>query len=205
MRYDDLMQIAYCNNVTVLQLTEALCRDAIAQNIPGDFAEAGVAMGAHCLIMNEVAKGRKVYMFDSFEGISVHGDEDKEWTEAHGKSVADPRKSGGITVCAIERVKATMKKFYPTLDNFIFVKGWVIDTLPLLTDEKFSVLRLDVDLYDPYMTCFKYLLPRLSKGGWLIVDDISLSGCRKAIVDSGLKVKDFELINDGTIGFLKWE
>lgn len=203
MNYDRLMQIAYCNNVSVLQLTESLCRDAIENNIPGDFAEAGVAVGAHCLVMNEVAQGsKKVYMFDSFEGISVHGDNDVEWTEAYGKSVADPRKSGGITVCKIENVKKTMLQYVSNLDNFAFVEGWFIDTLPKLTDEKFSVLRLDVDLYDPYMLCFKYLLPRLSENGWLIIDDVTLSGCKYAVEDSGLDLTSFIFLNN--IAYLKW-
>lgn len=204
MNWEYLQQIAYCNSIEVLKLTERLCNDVIANNIPGDFCEAGCAWGAHGLIMNECAKGQKVYLFDSFEGIPTHSDEDIEWTGAHGKGENDPRKSGGITVCRLDDVKETMLKEVASLDNFVFVEGWFADTFPKLTDEKFSVLRLDGDLYSSYMDCFQYLLPRLQKGGWLIIDDYQLSGARKAIIDSGLSLEMFSTINNNTIGYTRW-
>lgn len=201
MDYKILLPITYCNHVEVLRLTALLCKDAIINNISGDFAEAGVANGAHGIVMNDCSWGQRVYLFDSFKGISVHGPIDTEWTAEYGPSIADPRKSGGITVCTLPNVKTIMSRYVRNLDNFIFVEGWFIDTFPLLTDEKFSVLRLDCDLYDPYMLCFKYLYPRLSKGGWLIIDDWQLSGCRQAIIDSGLSLDDFQTINQ--IAYLK--
>jgi O-methyltransferase len=199
MNWSYLSQIAYCNNVEVLKLTERICYDVIKNNILGDFAECGVAYGVHGLIMNECSKGQKVYLFDSFEGIPTHSDEDIEWTAAHGIGEANERKSG---VCEINKVKETMLKEADNLDNFVFVKGWFADTLPELKDEIFSVLRLDCDLYSSYMTCFKYMLPRLQNGGWLIIDDWVLSGVKKAITDSGIDLNSFTVENN--IAYLKW-
>lgn len=200
--YSYLMRIAFCNNISVLQLTERLCNRAIADGIEGDFAECGVAYGAHGVIMNECSKGQKVYLFDSFEGISEHGEHDIEFTQSHGALPGDQRKSSGITVCSPESVVETMGRV-SDMKHVVFRKGWFIDTLPQLTDEKFSVLRLDCDIYEPYMLCFKYMLPRLSKGGWLIIDDWVLTGCQKAIVDSGLKLDSFTVENN--IAYLQWE
>lgn len=190
--FEKILQHAFANSPDVLRLTQRLCNQAIMDNIPGDFVEAGCAYGVHGIVMKDISVKQNIILYDSFEGISVHGPEDIEWTEAHGVSVADPRKSGGITVAKIEHVKDTMLKFLPNLNGIEFRKGWFVDTFQNIPEgEIYSVLRLDCDLYDPYMLCFKYLWPRLSYGGWLIVDDYHLSGCKKAIVDSGLDLNDF--------------
>lgn len=204
MNLQQLMPLAYCNNISVLELTQQLCLNTIKNGIPGDFCEAGIAAGAHCIIMNQMADKQKIYAFDSFEGIPTHTDADEEWTETYGKGLGDPRVSGGITVCPLDGVKETILRHTGSLEKIVFCKGWFVDTLPALTNETFSILRLDCDLYESYMCCFKYLLPRLSKGGWLIIDDIALSGCKKAIVDARMSLDQFELINDGTVGYMKW-
>ena len=205
MNLQPLLHKAYCSSIGVLQLTEQLCLDAIKNNIPGDFAEAGVARGIHGIVMNSVAKDQKVWLFDSFEGISKHGPEDVEWTEVHGeRKEADPRASDGITSHSINEVRGHIFAAGQTMDNFRFVKGWFADTLPHLDQNlKFSVLRLDVDLYSPYMDCFQYLLPKLSPGGWLILDDFVLSGCKRAITDSGLDITDFT-IDSNKMAFMHW-
>jgi O-methyltransferase len=202
MDYEMLMPRAYCSSVEVLNLTAKLCKDAIDNNIPGDFCECGTAYAVHGIVMRDCAVNQKVYLYDSFEGINIHSPEDKEWTDVHGEAQGDPRKSGGITVCKIEDVQNTMLHFLPNLEGIIFKKGWFIDTFKELTDEQFSVLRLDCDLYHPYKLCLEYMYPRLSVGGFLLVDDIVLSGCRQAIIESGLKIEDFT-IDENKMAWLK--
>jgi O-methyltransferase len=208
MDYQFLMPRAFCSSVGVLNLTADLCRMAIEDKIPGQFCEAGVAFGVHGVVMNDVAKGEKeVWMLDSFEGISTHSKEDLEWTEAHGEPPNDPRKSGGITVCSLRQVKETFLQAGqdPDEPHMVYVQGWFVDTLPTIESHanlKFAVLRLDCDLYDPYSSCLKYLYPKLSIGGYLIIDDIVLSGCQQAIIDYGLRIDDFT-IDDNKMAWLK--
>ena len=202
MNYDELLKITYTDNVSTLKLTERLCLDVIKNGIEGEFCEAGVAYGAHGLVMNDVAKGQKVWLFDSFEGIPQYGPEDTEFTESYGKGTGVKNMTTGITVCNLINVIETMGRYTDSLENFRFIKGWFCDSLPKLTDEKFSILRLDCDIYHSYMDCFKYLLPRLQPGGWLIVDDWVLQGCKQAITDSGLKLDSFTVEND--IAYLQW-
>jgi O-methyltransferase len=175
---DKLLELAYCSGIDILEITEALCKKAIDEGVEGDFAEAGVAMGVHPILMGQY--DRKVYLFDSFEGICTHGDKDLEFTEAHGTGDNDERKTSGITSCSLEDVKSLVKE-YNQEDKFVYVKGWYIDTLPQLTTESFAVLRLDCDLYSSYKVCFEHLWKRLNKGGYLIIDDYTLSGCKEAI------------------------
>jgi len=195
MDCSQLLPIAYCNNVKVLELTEQLCRAAIEKDIPGAFVEAGTAYGAHGVIMAQY--DRAVILFDSFEGIPQYAKEDVEFTESYGESAGDVRTSSGITVCRLEDVKETMQR-YGSIDNVAFVKGWFADTLPKFSESPCSiaVLRLDCDIYHSYKDCFKYLLPFVSDGGYIIIDDYCLTGCQQAMEEAGLDHNKFTKFNN---------
>lgn len=191
INYEQLLPLAYANSEETLRLTEKLCKQAISDGIEGDFAEAGVANGAHCIVMNSL--GRKTWLFDSFEGISEYDENDIEFTQSWGKSKGRKDKSSGITVHSLENVKINLQKF-GSLDNYEFVKGWFCDTLPKVDKSlRLSVLRLDCDIYHGYVDCLKYLYPKLALGGWLIIDDYHLSGCKKALDEYALT--KFEFVN----------
>lgn len=65
-----------------------------------------------------------------------------------------------------------------------FLKGWFKDTLPNAPISKLSLLRLDGDMYESTMDAITVLYPKLSIGGYLIVDDWgAVAGCKKAIED----------------------
>ncbi len=49
--------------------------------------------------------------------------------------------------------------------------------------ERLAVLRLDGDMYESTMEALRPLYPKLSKGGYLIIDDYALPGCRAAVDD----------------------
>ena len=56
------------------------------------------------------------------------------------------------------------------------------DTLHKAPIEKLAVLRLDGDLYESTMDALVPLYPKLSIGGYVIVDDYgAVVGCKKAI------------------------
>lgn len=192
MDLSEIMPIAYCDDIRVLQLTRIACQYVTDNNIPGVFVEAGTAWGAHGCIMSEF--NRPVHLFDSFDGIPQYDERDIEFTQSWGASGGDKRTSSGITVCRHEDVIMTMKR-YVTLNNINFHKGWFCDTLPKFK-EPIAVLRLDCDIYHSYMDCFKYLLPLLSEGGILIIDDFCLTGCKQAMQDSGLAISKFKTFNN---------
>jgi hypothetical protein len=64
-----------------------------------------------------------------------------------------------------------------------FLVGWFADTLPTAPIERLSILRLDGDMYSSTMQAIEALYPKLSPGGFCIVDDYHLAGCREAIDD----------------------
>jgi hypothetical protein len=73
---------------------------------------------------------------------------------------------------------------YGLLDPQVrFLEGWFKDTLPTVADRTWSVARLDGDMYESTMDALVNLYPRLSVGGFLIVDDYGFDPCRQAVAD----------------------
>ena len=167
-------------------------RKVFKENIKGDFVECGVAQGVQIAIMESVngqqKKPRKVWAFDSFEGIPLATAKDdlQPGIGYFKDNTAKPVKKGkhlvssGITVHSLISVKDGLQRWVGGLGNFIFVKGWFENTVPNCDVEEIALLRLDGDLYESTIVCLKHLFPKVSKGGYLIIDDWGLPGCRKA-------------------------
>lgn len=87
-------------------------------------------------------------------------------------------------VVSVDDVKANFAK-YGLLDAQVeFLIGWFKDTLPTAPIDKLAVIRLDGDLYESTMDALTALYPKLSIGGWVIVDDYNcIDACRLAVTD----------------------
>jgi hypothetical protein len=69
-------------------------------------------------------------------------------------------------------------------DRVRFLAGWFRDTLPSAPIASISVLRLDGDLYESTMETLIALYPKVSTGGYVIIDDYgALPNCRAAVSD----------------------
>jgi hypothetical protein len=78
-------------------------------------------------------------------------------------------------------VKENLFHWHLPADLFVFHEGWFQDTIPKVVMGPIALLRLDGDLYESTKVCLEGLYPKVSKGGWVIVDDYALTGCRKAV------------------------
>jgi O-methyltransferase len=83
-----------------------------------------------------------------------------------------------------DQVRENFKR-YELLDEHVkFVKGWFRDTLGTLPASQISLLRLDGDLYESTIQALKPLYPRLSVGGYCVIDDYgAVKGCEQAVHD----------------------
>jgi predicted O-methyltransferase YrrM len=63
------------------------------------------------------------------------------------------------------------------------VEGFFQDTLPNLDAGPFAVIRLDGDMYGSTIVALENLYPKLSPGGFVVVDDYALPACREAVTD----------------------
>lgn len=69
-------------------------------------------------------------------------------------------------------------------DQIRFLAGWFRDTLPSAPITRLALLRLDGDLYESTIVALRCLYPKLSAGGYVIIDDYGVSpGCKLAVED----------------------
>lgn len=157
--------------------------DVIANRIPGDLIETGVWRGGATILMRAVLKAysdtmRRIWVVDSFEGLPKP-DEDK-----YPADKGDRHHEVEFLAVSLERVQKNFAR-YGLLDEQVkFLKGWFKDTLPTLPVNELAVIRLDGDMYESTMDALTNLYPKLSRGGYLIVDDYGcIPSCRQAVED----------------------
>ena len=165
-----------------------IAEDAIKNNVAGDFVECGVFAGTQVAAMaraamNHSQSNRKIHLFDSFEGIPKAGvKDDHTITDLIGKGDGELI-STGVSVCSIEQVKSNMRSWRIDPSILVYHKGWFQNTVPDASKEigSIAVLRLDGDLYESTKVCLEHLYSKVSKGGYVIIDDYALNGCKLAV------------------------
>lgn len=157
--------------------------DVLRNGIPGDLVETGVWRGGTAILMRAILKvndvaDRRVWAADSFEGLPPPDlarypqDSDSRMHEEDCLAVS------------LEEVQANFTAYGLLDPQVVFLKGWFKETLPSAPVEQIAVLRLDGDLYQSTMDAFDNLYPRLSIGGYCIVDDFGCDHrCRQAVLD----------------------
>jgi hypothetical protein len=154
----------------------------IKDGVQGDFIETGVWRGGACILMRAILKvhgveNRRVFVADSFAGLP------KPDAEKYPADKGDKHHTRSFLTVTKKDVENNFKK-YGLLDNqVVFLKGWFKDTLPKAPIKKLSILRLDGDMYGSTMEALEILYPKLSRGGFCIIDDYALRGCKMAVDD----------------------
>ena len=81
-------------------------------------------------------------------------------------------------------MKANFAKYGLLDDRVRFLPGWFSDTLPGAPFERIAVLRLDGDMYSSTIQALDALYPKVSPGGFVIIDDYgALEPCSRAVED----------------------
>ncbi|NEE14156.1 macrocin O-methyltransferase [Streptomyces sp. SID7499] len=160
----------------------------LREQVPGDLLEAGVWRGGCCVYMRGILKARAVddrtvWVADSFAGfpepdIDRYPD-DSVYDSPVAREILDG--FGYPIAISLDEVKSRFRS-YGLLDSQVrFLAGYFADTLPQAPVERLAVLRLDGDMYQSTLESLEHLYPKLSAGGYCIIDDYSLEGCRKAV------------------------
>lgn len=183
---------------TGLSATYDIASEIEKSHIGGCFVECGVARGGCSALMaivaNENRSGRKVWLFDSFEGLPEPTSEDKyvEPIISKPKDKSASFVSLGYCLGTYDEVeKLLFSKLGLSKNNVFMVKGWFQNTLPKYKDKigAISVLRIDADWYEPTKCCLENLYNNVITGGYVILDDYgSVIGYKKA-TDEFLKNK----------------
>lgn len=151
--------------------------------IQGDLIETGVWRGGATIFMRGILKAhgvtdRRIWVADSFAGLP------------QGDRVRYPKETDlelhlfQDLAVSLEDVKRNFQR-YGLLDEQVqFLKGWFRDTLPSAPIEKLAIMRLDGDLYESTMDALVSLYGKLSRGGFVIIDDYNVfKSCNDAVED----------------------
>ena len=170
----------------------------LKDRVKGDLIETGVWRGGACIFMRAVLSAygiedRKVYVADSFHGLP------RPDPEKYPADKGDEHYKQEFLAISQSEVENNFRKYGLLDGQVIFLKGWFEDTLPNAPIEKLAILRLDGDMYGSTMDALASLYPKLSSGGFCIIDDYSVSRCKKAVddfraengIDSEVKVVDW--------------
>lgn len=170
-------------------------------NIPGDIVECGVWRGGSSMIMaikllEEGDMTRKIFMYDTFEGMSEPRLNDKSIFGESAMGIWKSKKRKDINdwcLASLEDVKQNMLLTKYPLDRINFVKGKVEETIPNLMPGSIAVLRLDTDWFESTYHELRYLFPLLSKGGILILDDYGHWEGAKGATEKYFKEKNIQI------------
>jgi hypothetical protein len=168
---------------------------------PGDILEFGVFKGTSFmrllyfrdLLENDTS--RKIISFDIFGKfpVSEKFTEDKEFIEKF-------ENNGGDGISKEELIELIDEKL---ITNYELIKGDITQTLPKWLKEnpqkRFSMVHLDVDVYEPSIKTIELIYDRIVPGGILMLDDYgTVLGETKAIEEflkkSNIK-PDFKKVN----------
>tara|TARA_Y100000590_G_C15703699_1_gene1007755 strand:- start:113 stop:856 length:744 start_codon:yes stop_codon:yes gene_type:complete len=117
------------------------------------YIEFGVFSGTSINFFSKKLKNKKIYGFDSFEGLK------EDWV---GTSVP--------------KGTFNLNKKIPTLENnAIPIAGWIQDTLPMFLKEKnpkINFVHMDVDTYESSKFILESIKPNLVKGSIILFDEL---------------------------------
>ncbi len=169
-----------------LFLAEAL----LSMEADGSVIECGCYNSGSTAKLSIITKilGRKLYVFDSFEGLpEIDGEYIKEFHARYDSKNLSWKK--GIYAAELDQVKSKIEK-YGEISVCTFIKGWFIDTLKENNlPGSISFAFTDVDLPDSARDCLATIWPRLSDKGIYFSHDVAFIKVLQTILDENLWMK----------------
>jgi O-methyltransferase len=105
----------------------------------------------------------RLHVFDSFEGLSEFKAQDRSTLSPQRQS-NDKRRP----------FRSDFEQVSQRLARFPFVQihpGWIPSKFPEVEAVTFSLVTIDVDLYEPIRDAFRFFYPKLQQGGIMYFDD----------------------------------
>jgi len=155
------------------------CVESVLQdNVAGDFIETGVWRGGSCILMRGILAAfevtdRKVFVADSFQGLP-------EPDPAYPVDAGTFWHLNPYLAVSRAQVEQNFRRYNLLDDQVVFLEGWFHETLPTAPIERLAILRLDGDMYGSTIVTLDNLYPKLSSGGFCIIDDYNVPGAREA-------------------------
>ena len=158
-------------------------RSVLIDRIPGDLMEAGVWRGGATIFMRAALAAyadsdRRVIVADSFNGLPPP-DVDRYPCDSEVGLSGEP-------FLAVDEptVRRNFQRYGMLDDKVVFLPGWFCNSLPTAPVEQLAILRVDADLYQSTTEVLSIMYPKVSVGGFVIIDDFgAIPACRAAVED----------------------
>ena len=156
----------------------------VGDGIEGGLIETGVWRGGASIFMRAVLASlddsRPLWLADSFEGLPKSRPD-----EYPADAGSDEHFVFEYLAVSEAEVRRAFERYDLLDDSVHFHKGWFSDSLPPLRgQQRWSLLRLDGDMYESTIVALESLYPDLSPGGFVVIDDYgAIPQCREAVQD----------------------
>lgn len=201
-------RLTYLTPQKLRRLTGAV-KDIVDRDVQGDLLEFGVALGGSAiLIARHASPERQFHGFDVF-GMIPPPTSDKDDVKSRERyEIISSGKSNGIggdtyygyRTDLFHGVCASLAKYGRPVDGRrIFLhQGLFEETWPAYERERIAFAHVDCDWYDPVRFCLNAILPRLSPGGMVILDDYhDYGGCHTATTEFLAENPGAFVVHDG--------
>jgi len=155
-----------------------LLENVITTGIEGNIVELGCNCGTTSVYLQALLEdtGRKLYLYDSFEGLPEKRNEDEspkgqDFVKGHCKTAQE----------YLEKHLKNLCKTHP-----IVLKSWFKDIPDDKLPKKIAFAFFDGDFYDSIIDSFEKVYDRMSVGGFICIHDYEyppLPGVKKACDD----------------------
>jgi O-methyltransferase len=161
---------------------QGLVEDVVRRDVSGDLMETGVWRGGAVILMRAALevfgdRTRSVFAADSFQGLPP-----PDPARYPADLGLDLHRFDELAV-SLDTVKSNLARYGWLDDRVKFVVGWFEESLPTAPVERLAILRLDGDLYASTTHALDALYPKVSTGGYVVIDDYSIDACRRATHD----------------------
>jgi O-methyltransferase len=152
-----------------------LVNDINHRGLEGDVVECGSYKGgAGAVLRAGMGAGRKLWIYDSFQGApeasEQNGDEAKKWAGSWAASVDD----------VLEILAATGA----TREEFVIREEWFQDTFKQALPKQVALLHCDADWYESVTLVLETSYALMPDGAFIVLDDFGhWEGCRLTFYD----------------------
>ena len=196
--------LSYCGPPKLENLAAAVCT-VRAAGVPGNYLEAGVALGGSAILLALFKPAEVVLdLYDVFSMIPSPAEHDGEDAHRRYNEIRSGNSAGigggtyyGYIDNLLEVVKANLRGFGldPDGSTIHCTPGLFEDTLR--PTGPIALAHVDCDWYDSVRVCIEQITPHLSAGGMIIFDDYSsYSGCRSAVDEWLARSPQIEIVFD---------
>jgi O-methyltransferase len=179
-RAPDLMASARAASLVTalnLHLLQELVQRLGRLGIDGDIVECGVYRGGSAAVLGAAMLDlgdeppRRLWLFDSFAGMPPASDQDGEFSHT----------LEGTYVGSEQETRALLEQAGVPPSRFEIVTGFYADTFPTVKTPQTALLHVDCDFYEPVRLTLEKFYPRLSPGGFVVLNDYGIyKGARTA-------------------------